>query len=181
MKISSDENVIDRLSKGDEAVFKQVYNFYKKEARSWLMKHFGDDFSFEDVYQDSIIVLYEAALDGKLVDLKCTLKTYLFAICKNQLLKRFKLQKRQDDKVDEVTVYYREWLEKEDEENGLVNQLKKYFDEMHEPCKSILKLFYYQSMSLGQIAEALEYSDKNVLKVQKSRCIKYLKDKVWKT
>ncbi|WP_425390482.1 RNA polymerase sigma factor [Ekhidna sp.] len=180
MKIASDKNVIDRLAQGDEAAFKEVYNTYKEESRNWLIKHFGTDFSFEDVYQDSVIVLYEAALDGKLKDLTCTLKTYLFAVCRNQLLKRFKMQRRQDDKVDQIKVYYREWLEEEENENGLINQLKKHFGEMKEPCKSILKMFYYQSMSLEQIAETLKYSDKNVLKVQKSRCVKYLKDKVWK-
>ncbi|WP_436517213.1 RNA polymerase sigma factor [Ekhidna sp. To15] len=180
MEATSERNIIDRLSQGDEHAFKKVYSLYKKEARNWLMKHFGDDNLFEDVYQDAVIVLYEAALDGKLADLKCTLKTYLFAVCRNQLLKRFKLQKRQDDKVDEVQIYYREWVEEEEGENELTQQLKEHFTAMKEPCKSILKLFYYQSMSLQQIAVTLGYSDKNVLKVQKSRCVRYLKEKVWK-
>jgi len=180
VKSLSDTEVIDRLARGDEGAFKEVYDRHKKDARNWLVKHFGTGFLFEDVYQDSVIVLYEAALDGKLEGLTCSLKTYLFAVCRNQLLKMFKLQKRQDSQVDVIEVYYRGWMEPDEEENERVEQLKEFFGEMKEPCKSILKLYYYQSMSLQQIAEVLNYSDKNVLKVQKSRCIKYLKEKVWK-
>ena len=44
----------------------------------------------------------------------------------------------------------------------------------------ILKLFYYQGYNLDEIQEILEYSNKKVLKSQKSRCIRQLKDLVQK-
>lgn len=180
MKQASDKELIERLSKGDEDAFRQIYRSHKREANDWLIKHFGDGFSFEDVYQESVIILYEAALDGKLSQLSCALKTYLFAICRNQLLNAFKLQKRQDSKVDEVTIYYREWINPDESDQDKVELVKETIYGMEDPCKSILTLFYYQGKSIEEMAVELGYADKNVVKVQKSRCLKYLKEWVWK-
>lgn len=148
----------------------------------WMKNHFDADTpKLEDVYQDSMIALYEAARDRKLDSLSCSLKTYLFAICRNQMLRQFKLQKRQDEKVDEVAVYQREWLEPDEDNMEKVEQVKVAILRTDEPCKSILTLFYYEGMNIDQIAEALGYPNKNVVKVQKSRCLGYLKEKIWKT
>ena len=54
--------------------------------------------------------------------------------------------------------------------------LKKYYDELGDRCKSVLNLFYYQGYNLDEIREILNYSNKKVLKSQKSRCIKQLKN-----
>ena len=56
--------------------------------------------------------------------------------------------------------------------------LKKYYDQLGDRCKSILNLFYYQGYNLDEIRAILNYSNKKVLKSQKSRCIKQLKDLV---
>ena len=56
--------------------------------------------------------------------------------------------------------------------------LKKYYDELGDRCKSVLNLFYYQGYNLDEIREILNYSNKKVLKSQKSRCIKQLKNLV---
>jgi RNA polymerase sigma-70 factor (ECF subfamily) len=54
--------------------------------------------------------------------------------------------------------------------------LKKYYGHLGDRCKSILNLFYYQGYNLDEIRDILNYSNKKVLKSQKSRCIKQLKD-----
>jgi len=56
--------------------------------------------------------------------------------------------------------------------------LKKYYDQLGDRCKSILNLFYYQGYDLDEIRVILNYSNKKVLKSQKSRCLKQLKDLV---
>ena len=54
----------------------------------------------------------------------------------------------------------------------LTNQqqlIKKCLPCLGDRCKEILTLFYYEGYSLDEITEILGYSDKNVLKSQKSR------------
>ncbi len=182
MSEDKEHELISRLKEGNENAFRKLYNLFYKSCRQWVRNHFdADSDRFEDVYQDSMIVLYEAALDGKLDHLSCSLKTYLFAICRNQMLRQFRLQKRQDEKVEEVAVYQREWLEPEESDQESVELVKMTIQETEEPCRSILTLFYYDGRSIDEIAASLGYSNKNVVKVQKSRCLGYLKEKLWKT
>ena len=85
---SREEKLITQLCQGDEKAFTKLYASYSAACKSWLEKHFGrDQGTFEDVYQDSMIILFEATHDGKLDHLTYTVKTYLFAICRNQMLK----------------------------------------------------------------------------------------------
>jgi RNA polymerase sigma factor (sigma-70 family) len=61
----------------------------------------------------------------------------------------------------------------------LTNQQKRIklsFNKLGERCKSVLNLYYYQGYNLDEITEILNYSDKKVLKSQKSRCLKQLKN-----
>ena len=182
MSLGKEHQLIERLKNGDENAFRKLYHLFYQSCKQWVKKHFDfENALFEDVFQDSMVVLYEGARDGKLDDLSCTIKTYLFAICRNQMLKQFKLQKRQDEKVDEVIIHQREWMEKDDLNQEKVDQVKMIITNTEEPCRSILKLFYYDGKSIDEISVILGYSNKNVVKVQKSRCLGYLKEKVWKT
>ena len=54
--------------------------------------------------------------------------------------------------------------------------LNKYYSKLGKRCKEILKLFYYEGYTLDEIINILKYSDKNVLKSQKSRCMRQLKE-----
>ena len=56
--------------------------------------------------------------------------------------------------------------------------LEKAFSSLGKRCKEILTLFYYRGYSIEEIVEALQYENKNVVKSQKSRCVKQIKDKI---
>ena len=51
---------------------------------------------------------------------------------------------------------------------------------MEEPCKSILKYYYYENFSMNKIAEAMKYKNANTVKSQKLRCMKYLEESLEK-
>jgi RNA polymerase sigma-70 factor (ECF subfamily) len=53
-------------------------------------------------------------------------------------------------------------------------------DDMKEPCRSILKLFYIDNLSLKEIAVTLDYKSAECVKVQKHRCLKQLKEDVFR-
>lgn len=182
MNQQKEQSLIEQLKSKDEIAFKKLYHLYYQQCKHWIEKHFDcNSEHIEDVYQDAMIALYEAAIDGKLDKISCSIKTYLFAICRNQMLRQFKLQKRSDDHVDDIKIVQREWLEPEQEESENVIKVKTMISSTDEPCKSILTLFYYDGKSISEIAKALDYPNKNVVKVQKSRCLNYLKSKLWKT
>ena len=176
-----DKQYIELLKKGDRQVLSEIYSSYFDACYSWVRKNFSaDKEDFNDVFQDAVIALYEAAVDHKLDDVSCSLKTYLFAVCRNLLMKKMRLQKNIDMKVEEVAVHFRDWVDESDESQEKIALMKEEVNTMGEPCRSILTHFYYHNLDLEEIKEKMDYPNANVVKVQKSRCLKYLREKMQK-
>jgi RNA polymerase sigma factor (sigma-70 family) len=55
------------------------------------------------------------------------------------------------------------------------HKMQLALEELGGKCREILYLFYYRGFSLEEIVEKLGYSNKDVAKSQKSRCLKSLK------
>ena len=168
-------NEIEKIKSGSQ---KAITDFYDRYKSPFLV--FGRSFGLDkeqllDVYQDVCVVFIEQVQKGKLVELKGTAKSYLFGIAKHLIFKRFSLK----EKVEKATqiwfeenivqpIEYEETLEKQRMSSAFLN--------LGNQCKAILNLFYYEEKSLEEVQEILGYSDKNVVKSQKSRCIKKLKE-----
>src|SRR5690606_24788865 len=121
-----------------------------------------------DIYQDAIIAFVEKVQKGKCDDLSVELKTYLFSIGKYMAFKRLRSQKEIDQQELES-----HWYDEEMEETP---NLEPALSRLGKRCYEILKLFYYEGKKLEQIQEILGYDKRDVLKSQKSRCLKQLKD-----
>jgi RNA polymerase sigma-70 factor (ECF subfamily) len=177
-KTIEDKYSLESLRKDPERVYIQIYKEYKKEFLSWGKKNFiiqEDDLT--DAFQDAIIVLHNNIKQERLKKLESSLKTYLFGIGKNILLK--KMQRRKDHIIASAelknngTIDLSEELYSGDE---MTNKVSSLLEEMTEPCKSILKHFYFNNYSMDKIAVILDYKNADTVKSQKLRCIKYLKN-----
>ena len=178
----SDLLLFNSLKNGQEKAFKKVY----QENRS-LFINFGRKYNLIeqdilDIYQDAYIAFYENISSGKLVELKSTISTYLISIGKYMIMDRIRKNKKKveaepmlnyinqvDDEVDAFDFLDHE-LNKD--EKILVQNLEK----LGEKCRIILTLFYYKKYSIKEIMHAGNYNSENVVKSQKSRCLKTLKD-----
>ena len=64
-----------------------------------------------------------------------------------------------------------------EESNSDEKKLELAFSALGDKCKAVLKLFYYQDYTIEEITKILGYNSKDVVKSQKSRCLKSLKEK----
>ena len=64
----------------------------------------------------------------------------------------------------------------EEKEDTEIKLLQTAFENLGEQCKKVIQLFYYEEKKLDEILTILNYTNKDVLKSQKSRCMKQLKD-----
>ena len=171
--------LISQLKKRDRNALKEVYKQYKTEFFRFASRYTKADDSLEDIFQDAIIAVYENALAGKLDNLKSSLKTYLFSIGKFMLFKKFRDTK--EVVTDESYIFdQRETavMENVHEDEGPTEQQKKLvqnFKKLGDKCREILELFYLQGLKLEEIVSVQGYENKNVVKSQKSRCLKALK------
>lgn len=177
----SEDKLILLLKKADKEALKMVYIENRVAFINFARKfHLSND-DIVDVYQDAIIVIQEKAILGDLENLTCSLRTYLFGIGKYML---FDKARKNNKRVANFP------LEKEDHNykeisddffktpNKLELLLQKGFATLGKKCKEVLHLFYYRGFTIDEISERLNYKDKNVVKSQKSRCIKQLKEKI---
>lgn len=169
------------IKAGDDQPLINIYKLYRQEFVTWALQRYKmDKDDAIDIFQDAIICFQRNIFQGKLEQLNSSLKTYLYGIGKNLIRDKMKKNKRmvKNYHISEIDhIQYPEVIESiySHERSQLVFQIMK---KVQEPCLSILKMFYYQSLSMKEIAEKLNYKNENVAKTQKLRCLNLLKKKV---
>ena len=170
----------------------KVLNDFAKEYRSRTLSYLRNTFSLskedcEDVFQEASIVLYRAAVDGKLDKLTSSLYTYFIGICNNkaheQLRANGKVQLVSwEDYSEEVAgKKYNTLLvkaerilslidndeKKANERDGVVSDMVK---QLPSPCDKLLWSYYRDALSMKAIAQMFNYASESVAKVTKHRC-----------
>ena len=142
------------------------------------------DVTFDDVYQEACIILMENIKAGKLDnESEMNLPGYLYVICKRVAL-RYAAKKRpfriveKPTSKDEVVIKEEgeeqesessEWMEMEEEK--AMRFLDRVLDSIPPTCKSILKRFYWDKMSMKDIATLTGLKNEDTAKSTKKRCM----------
>lgn len=174
-----DKEIIEQLKKGDDSLFK---SFYLQERNKFLSWCAGELLmateEAEDFYQEAQMYLYENIVLGKLDELTSQLSTYLYAIAKNQI----KMRKRKsatstkhEDRLNEHLVFLKGEEEIQSDKAASAQLIREEIHRMLEPCKTLLRLFYYESLSFKDIAQQMGYKNDGVAKNQKKRCLERLR------
>ncbi len=182
MKIASDISFTELklLFKSNHS--KALNAFYESQRESffsWAGRKFKlDDNLAADIYQDAIIVLYNAVIENKVDHVLSTPQAYLFGIARNMLFKRTERDKKMQY-VDEFKDYafggvnddIQQMYENEEVKSKIASALNK----LKDGCQMIIKLFYYHRYTTEAIAERLGYDNTDVVKSRKYQCMKELK------
>lgn len=171
-------NTLELLKKGDNATLQRIYEDNRNVFINFSKRYNISKNDAVDIYQDAIIALHENAVNGKINSLNSSVSTYLFAIGKNKIFQLLRKNKTVDlnqnitiestNEILDVNFY-------EDKPTKRQNLIIENLKRLGKRCVEVLKLFYYQGFNLDEITKILNYSSKEVLKSQKSRCIKQLK------
>ncbi|PTX62207.1 RNA polymerase sigma-70 factor (ECF subfamily) [Kordia periserrulae] len=166
-------DVQSRLRNDDKKALEEVYVTYKEAFVNYGLRFNLDREDLIDVYQDSVIAMYQNFVTKKTQLDNSSLKTYLFSIGKHKIYDRLKERIQfvgavvVEDDYEEVNLG-ESTLTKEQQ------LLRQYFSRLGESCQQILKLFYYRSLSIKEIVQKTHYKDENTVKSHKSRCLKKL-------
>ena len=168
--------LIDLLKMNDEKAIRNFYNENKNGFILFAKRYNLNNDDLIDIYQDAIIALIENAKKGKIDDLKSSVTTYLYGIGKFMIFQKLKKESKtvSIDDFEKIEMVYDDYSE--DEINLQVKMLQKGLNKLGDQCKKVLELFYYEEKKLDEIQSILSYTNKDVLKSQKSRCLKQLKE-----
>lgn len=159
-------------------------SFFTKERKKTIALLCGrynlSQESAEDVYQESCIALFQNIKTGKLVTLTSSLSTYFTQICIFQTLKKIRdvksfdsIENNQYDlsKVDELFSA---------EDGFTVKQqraMEDIINHLPSPCNVILWSYYYDNMSLMEIANIIDFKNSDSVKAKKNQCMNKLKER----
>ncbi|MBS1946573.1 MAG: sigma-70 family RNA polymerase sigma factor [Bacteroidetes bacterium] len=131
----------------------------------------------KDVFQESMIVLYEKVKSGSF-ELNCQIKTYLYSVCRRLWLKRLSQgQRNTPDELEKIesTVLVEDDLDKHNQQDADFKNMERAMTNLGEPCKSLLEAYYIRKKNMVEIAESFGYTNADNAKNQKYKCLMRLK------
>lgn len=170
-------DLITLLRQGDDRTIQELYLNHKKSFFLFAKRYQLDEDELLDIYQDAIVALCDNAKRRKIDQMTGEIGNYLFSIGKYMIYKRVKDQNRTvsmtDFDPDEMSSFAQD--EEEDDQSSL-QLMGEALKKLGQQCQQVLRLFYYEEKKLDEIQSLLNYSSKDVLKAQKSRCLKQLRE-----
>lgn len=167
------------IQRGDEGAFRSLYDQYRPDFISWSRKAFSlNRDEAAEIFQESVVTLYENVINGRLVELRSSLKTYLFAIGKNKAMERLRQNNRQVPLTEATPMEAMDPMEDlELSKEMMLRQtvMKQCIRELGQACQEILTLYYFNELTLIQICERLSYKNEQTVKSQKFKCMEQLR------
>jgi RNA polymerase sigma factor (sigma-70 family) len=143
----------------------------------FISQNSGMESDARDIFQEAIILFYEKVRNNSLT-LRCSIKTYLYAVCKKAWLKQLYKSHRymlaiKETETEELEEPDENWLN--DEWSDPLTILQDSLLALGEPCRGLLVDFYMGQLSMVEISEKYRYTNADNAKNQKYKCLQRLK------
>ncbi len=176
---------IEALKFDNNDQIKELYGRYRSEFFAFSKKYNIDEMDSADIYQDAFVAIRKHAISGKLYEINSSFKTYLFGIGKHLIYNQLKenaSKNSYDSKLHNVPSDY-DVIQINDEKELTEEQklLRLSFNQLGKSCQQMLTLSFYRGLTNEEIAEQYGYDSEAVVRSQKSRCLKTLKDLIKKS
>ncbi|NND32162.1 MAG: sigma-70 family RNA polymerase sigma factor [Saprospiraceae bacterium] len=174
-----EQNTIERIKLGDRVFLKDLYQRHRQEFTTWVKRQYRVDESYAaETYQNAFTALYYNVREGKLQVLTSQIKTYLFAIGRNQLRDRLKSDRKFVDLSEDFEfqgVADHDIMEKY-EKSHIKDLVSKLLIKIGEPCETVLKLYYFKHFSMEAIAAHMNYKSEQIAAKRKFICLKQIRE-----
>ncbi len=166
-----EKEIFRKICAGDESALEVLYKKYYRMMTRLVISNNGTEEEAKDIYQDALIVFWQKATSGKLV-LTSKISTYLYSICLNlwrkELERKKKLSNEEKDSVEYIDV-------DQEERRQIINDC---ISQLGDTCRRVLTYYYFDGMSMQDIAKKLEFANTNTAKTKKYKCKKKLDELV---
>ena len=172
----TNQDLLYGILKNDTIILQFIYKNFYSNINFFIKKNNGDDDDANDIFQESIIIIYRKLKANDLV-LDCTFDTYLYSICRFLWLKQLEKRKIEKENIkdnhefnDEI---YDDSLEKVADLNERYRLYQKHFANLGKDCQKILQL-YFDKVPLKNIAQIMGFKSEKYAKKRKFKCKEYL-------
>lgn len=173
-RYTTDAELITGMRSGDSIAFKEAHVRYFAMVRYLVLNNNGRPEDAQDVFQEALVILYEQLCSNRF-EQQSSLKTWIYAVCRNRWLKQLERKSRQTKFIDFETAETILIPEEKEERSLQHRQLREALTRMGGQCRKLLLLFYYFRKSMEEIALELNYTNADNAKTQKYKCIQRLR------
>ncbi len=170
-----DENLLRKVTEGDEAAFAKLYNYYKTPALRFANSLLKDTEEAENLVQDVFLKIW---MRREQIKPDYNFNSYLFTCLRNMAFDYFKKL----EKSELLRTQYMEAMmlvsdEEREEKELRINLVQQAVESLSVKRKQILKLNIEEGKSYQEIAEFLRIS-KNTVKNQLVKAKQVLREQM---
>lgn len=162
-----DNEIIEQIKVGDERSLDYLYQKYYSMMTKLVIRNSGTEDEAKDIYQDALIVFWQKVKNDQLV-LTSKISTYLYSICQNLWRKELVRKKRLSYETTEGNTS----MDFDKEER--IEIVNKSVQALGDTCRKVLSYYYFDNMSMSEIAEKLGFANADTAKTKKYKCKKEL-------
>jgi len=156
------------------AFFEALYEDAFPAAARFVHRMGGNLEDARDIFQDALVLFYES-LTAKKVHVEISHKAYLLGICKHLWIRKTKARSNE--------VHLEEWekclnVPDLNEAHPSANKLLALLELAGQKCLNLLKSFYYDRLSIPQIASSFGFGSERSATVQKYKCLEKVRNEV---
>jgi RNA polymerase sigma factor (sigma-70 family) len=159
----NEKDLFERIQKGDEKALEFIYKKYYRMMTKLVITNSGTEEEALDVYQDALVVFWQKARSGNLV-LTSKMSTYIYSICQNLWRKELDRKKRLTNEEKDTA----ESMDMDGPEREKI--IAQCMEQLGETCRKVLMYYYFDEMSMQEIADKLGFANTDTAKTKKYKC-----------
>ena len=153
-----------------EAFFLALYKKAFPGFARYVARMGGNLEAAQDIFQDTLVIYYEKVASARAEDI-VNEKAYLLGIAKRLWLQYYKANSNNEPLNDFD-------MEAVAEEQADTNKLLHYLSTAGQKCMELLKAYYYDHLTVGDVADLFGYSGTHSVTVAKYKCLEKVRETV---
>lgn len=146
--------------------------------RKYVLLNSGDDEDAKDVYQDTLMIFMKK-INVPGFELTSKVSTLLYGIARNVWMKKLERDRVTEKHVKGYSIEASiSVMDEEVDDQDRISRVLSALEALGEPCRTILRDFFYGGLSMVDIAEKMGYTNADNAKNQKYKCMNRLKRSV---
>jgi RNA polymerase sigma factor (sigma-70 family) len=171
--------LLQSLVDGNAEAIDHIYENYFPVIDHYICRNSGSNQDTQDVFQDGLMALYYKVKEKNLI-LNCTVRTYLFAICRNLWLKELRRRKVGLEELNEEILSIDDTdVEESCKRMDRYRLYQKHFKRLGDTCQKLLR-YYMQGVDMKSIAKKMKLNSENNARKRKFECKQKLMELIQK-
>ena len=168
-------STIETTTETREELITRLYETCFPPVARFIRKKGGTLEEAKDLFQDGIVIYYEQVVKGQ-TTIQSDESQYLLGIVRHLWSRRFNEIKNLEPLPPGVIA-----LGNEKQVDPCIKALSKFLLQSGQKCMALLQAFYYDKISMDQMAKKFGFASARSATVQKFKCLEKIRDNVKKS